>query len=103
MYAIVETGGKQYRVKVGDVVEIEKLDAEAGDVVTFDKVLMVGEGESAKVGTPVVAGATVEAEVTEQFRGKKLIVFKFRRRKDFRRRKGHRQNLTRVEIKAING
>lgn len=102
MYAIIQTGSKQYKVKTGDVLEVEKLDAEVGAKVVFDKVLAVG-GEDGKlnVGSPLVAGASVAAEVKDQFRGKKIIVFKMKRRKGYRRTQGHRQSLTRVEIGEI--
>ncbi len=102
MYAIIKTGGKQYTVKPGDFVEIEKLDAEVGAKVTFDEVLAVAkDGEALQVGTPLVAGAVVEAQVTDQFRGKKIVVFKMKRRKSYRRTMGHRQSLTRVQIGDI--
>lgn len=101
-YAIIETGGKQYRVAVGDRLAIEKLPVEAGSDVTFDRVLMVGGNGSANVGTPLVAGASVQARVEEQFRGEKIIVFKYKPKKRYRRRTGHRQSLTRVAITAIN-
>ena len=101
-YAIIETGGKQYRVSVGDTLSIEKLPVEPGSGVTFDRVLMVGGDGSAKVGTPLVAGATVEAQVADQYRGPKIVVFKYKPKKRYRRRTGHRQALTRVAITAIN-
>jgi large subunit ribosomal protein L21 len=101
-YAIIETGGKQYRVAVGDRLSIEKLPVEQGSGITFDRVLMVGGDGSPRVGTPVVAGATVQAEVEQQFRGPKIVVFKYRPKKRYRRRTGHRQALTRVAITAIN-
>lgn len=102
MYAIIKTGGKQYTVKTGDVVEIEKLETEIGGKVTFTEVLAIGEeGGKLNVGTPVVAGAVVEGTVKDQFRGKKLIVFKMKRRKSYRRTQGHRQSLTRIEIGEI--
>jgi large subunit ribosomal protein L21 len=103
MYAVIKTGGKQYRVAANDVLEIEKLDGEAGGTLEFADVLMVGEGESVKVGTPLVAGAKVTAELVAQTRGPKLIAFKKRRRKNSRRKKGHRQDLTRVRITDIIG
>ncbi len=104
MYAIIQTGSKQYKVKTGDLVEVEKLDGEVGSKVVFDKVLAVGEeGGKLNVGTPLVEGATVAAEVKDQFRGKKIIVFKMKRRKGYRRTQGHRQSLTRVEIGEIKG
>ncbi|MBR2509671.1 MAG: 50S ribosomal protein L21 [Lentisphaeria bacterium] len=103
MYAIMQSGGKQYTVKVGDFVELEKLEGEIGAKVTFDTVYAVGEeGGKLNVGTPVVAGAAVEGEIVDQFRGKKIIVFKMKRRKSYRRTQGHRQSLTRVKITAIN-
>jgi large subunit ribosomal protein L21 len=101
-YAIIETGGKQYRVAVGDTLSIEKLAIEPGAGITFDRVLMVGGDGSATVGTPLVAGATVQAQVAEQYRGPKIVVFKYKPKKRYRRRTGHRQSLTRVAITAIN-
>lgn len=103
MYAIMQSGGKQYTVKVGDFVELEKLEGEVGAKVVFDTVLAVGEeGGKLNVGTPVVAGAAVEGEIVDQFRGKKIVVFKMKRRKSYRRTQGHRQSLTRVKITAVN-
>lgn len=101
-YAIIETGGKQYRVAVGDTLSVEKLAVEPGSGVTFDRVLMVGGSGSTMVGTPLVAGATVQAEVAEQYRGQKIVVFKYKPKKRYRRRTGHRQALTRIAITAIN-
>ncbi len=101
MYAVIETGGKQYRVKEGDVLEIEKLAVEAGETVSIDKVLMVGAGEEVSFGTPYVEGAAVELEVQDQFRGKKVVAFKYKRRKQYSRTVGHRQSLTRVVVKSI--
>ncbi|MET1247488.1 MULTISPECIES: 50S ribosomal protein L21 [Sporolactobacillus] len=101
MYAIIETGGKQLKVEEGKSIVVEKLAAEAGDTVTFDKVLFVG-GESVKVGAPTVEGATVTAKVVEQGRDKKIIVFKFKKRKNYRRKQGHRQPFTKVVIEKIN-
>ena len=101
MYAIIKTGGKQYKVKTGDLVEVEKLDAEVGGKVTFSEV--GEEGGELNVGSPLVAGASVEAVVKDQFRGKKIVVFKMKRRKGYRRTRGHRQGLTRVEIGEIKG
>ncbi|MDD3155076.1 MAG: 50S ribosomal protein L21 [Victivallaceae bacterium] len=103
MYAIIKTGGKQYKVQTGDLVDIELLDAAVGDKVTFGEVLAVGEEGKLNVGTPLVAGATVDAEVTDLFRGKKLIAFKMKRRKGQRRTVGHRQNLMKVKIGEIKG
>lgn len=101
MYAIIETGGKQLKVEEGKSIVVEKLAAEAGDTVTFDKVLFVG-GETVKVGAPTVDGATVTAKVVEQGRDKKIIVFKFKKRKNYRRKQGHRQPFTKVIIEKIN-
>jgi large subunit ribosomal protein L21 len=101
-YAIIETGGKQYRVHVGDRLSVEKLPVDAGQDITFDRVLMVGGTGEAKVGAPLLEGATVAAQVEEQYRGPKIIVFKFKAKKRYRRRTGHRQSLTRVAITAIN-
>jgi large subunit ribosomal protein L21 len=103
MYAVIKTGGKQYRVAKDDVVTIERLPGEAGSKIEFDQVLMVGSGASVKVGTPTVAGAKVTAELVEQARGPKLIAFKKRRRKNSRRKKGHRQDLSTVRITSITG
>ncbi len=100
MFAVIKTGGKQYKVAANDVITIERLEAEAGDVVAFDQVLMLG-GDSVTVGTPTVAGATVAAEVVEQARGPKVISFKKRRRQNSKRKKGHRQDLTIVRITEI--
>jgi large subunit ribosomal protein L21 len=101
MYAVVKTGGKQYRVAANDVIQVERLDADAGDVVTFDDVLMVGGDGTVKIGNPRVDGAAVKAEVLEQAKGPKLIIFKKRRRKNSRRKAGHRQQLTVLRIKDI--
>lgn len=100
MYAVIKSGGKQYKVAKDQIVHIEKLDAAAGDSVTFDEVLMVG-GESLTVGSPLVEGATVTGTVLDQTRDDKIIVFKFKRRKDHRRTKGHRQHQTVVRITDI--
>ncbi|MEH7074198.1 50S ribosomal protein L21 [Neobacillus drentensis] len=101
MYAIIETGGKQLKVEEGQAIYIEKLDVEAGETVTFDKVLFVG-GENVKVGSPVVAGATVTAKVEKQGRQKKIIVFKYKAKKNNRKKQGHRQPYTKVIIEKIN-
>jgi large subunit ribosomal protein L21 len=101
MYAIIETGGKQVKVEAGQAIYIEKLDAEAGETVTFDKVLFVG-GESVKVGSPVVAGATVTAKVEKQGRQKKITVFKYKAKKNYHKKQGHRQPYTKVIIETIN-
>ena len=103
MYAVIETGGKQYRVSPDDVLTIERLQGDAEQTIEFADVLMVGEGDSVKVGSPTVAGAKVVAEVVEQTRGPKLIAFKKRRRKSSRRKRGHRQDLTKVKITEIVG
>jgi len=101
-YAIIETGGKQYRVSVGDVVSVEKLPVEDGSTITFDRVLLLGGDGETRVGTPTVAGATVEATVAETYRGEKLVIFKYKAKKRYRRKTGHRQSLTRLAITAIN-
>jgi large subunit ribosomal protein L21 len=100
MYAVIKTGGKQYRVVEGQKLRVEKLTGSAGDKVTFGEVLLVG-GDSPKVGRPLVAGASVAAEITAQDRGKKIVVFKFRRRKNYRRKNGHRQPYTELKITGI--
>lgn len=102
MHAIIETGGKQYKVAEGDTLFIEKLPVEAGEAVTFDKVLAVIDGENVTVGTPVVEGAKVDASVVKNGKGKKIIVFKYKPKKGYRLRQGHRQPYTKVEIKKIN-
>lgn len=102
MYAVIQTGGKQYKVAQGDRVRVEKLIGNVGDAVTFDKVLLVG-GETVKVGRPVVAGAKVEAKILAQDRDKKIVIFKFRRRKNYHRKSGHRQPYTALEITAVKG
>ena len=101
-HAIIETGGKQYRVAEGDIIYIEKLNAEAGDTVTFDKVLAVVDGDNCVFGTPVVEGATVTASVVKNGKGRKIRVFKMKPKKGYRRTKGHRQPYTKVQIGAIN-
>ena len=102
MYAVLATGGKQYRVAPGDTVEIEKLTAEAGQPVVFDQVLLVNHEGKVVVGTPTVAGARVVADVVEQTRGDKVVAFKLKRRKGYRKKIGHRQSLTVVKVKEIN-
>jgi large subunit ribosomal protein L21 len=101
-YAVIETGGKQYRVSVGDRVTVEKLPAEAGSSISLDRVLLLGGDGNTRVGTPVVDGATVEATVDDHFRGDKIVVFKYKPKKRYRRRQGHRQSLTHLTITAIN-
>ncbi len=102
MYAIIETGGKQIKVEEGQAIYVEKLGVEAGETVTFDKVLFVG-GENVKVGSPVVAGATVTAKVEKEGRAKKIIVFKYKAKKNQRKKQGHRQPYTKLVIEKING
>ena len=101
MYAIIKTGGKQYRVSEGDVLNIEKLDVEAGATVTFDEVVLVG-GEKTVIGAPFVSGATVVAEVEKQGKQKKVVTFKYKPKKHSHRKQGHRQPYTKVIIKEIN-
>ena len=101
MFAVIQTGGKQYRVAEGDRLRVEKLAGDVGAKVTFDKVLLVG-GASVKVGTPLVSGAKVLAEIVAQDRAKKIIVFKFRRRKNYRRKQGHRQPFTELKITGVS-
>ncbi len=103
MYAVIESGGKQHRVTEGEVLQLEKLDAATGDKVKFDKILMVGEGDSVKIGTPYVEGGQVTAEVLKQGRGDKVTIVKFNRRKNYRRKQGHRQMFTEVKITGIKG
>ena len=102
MYAVIETGGKQYRVKEGDVIVVEKLGAEAGEKVEFDKVLVMGEGADIQVGTPYV-GSKVYGTVVENGKGKKVVIFKYKAKKDYRKKQGHRQPYTMVEINSIGG
>ncbi len=100
MYAVVETGGKQYRVKEGDIINVEKIDAEIGNEVVLDKVLLVKKDDDLKVGTPYL-NAKVVCEVLDQFKGEKIIVFKYKRRKGYRRKRGHRQLYTKLKVKNI--
>ena len=102
MYAVIKTGGKQYRVAENDVLIIERLTGEAGGTIEFTEVLMLGEGSTVTVGKPMIAGAKVVAELVEQTRGPKVIAFKKRRRKNSRRKKGHRQDLSKVRITSIS-
>ena len=101
MYAVIQTGGKQYRVKSGEQVKVEMLPAEVGAAVSFDRVLMLGEGDGIKIGAPFVSGATVKATVVAQGRGEKVRIFKLRRRKHYQKSQGHRQNYTEVRIDDI--
>ena len=102
MYAVLETGGKQYRVVAGDKLEVERLETEAGKSFTFDRVLLVNNAGKLAVGAPTVTGATVTADVVEHIRGEKKITFKMKRRKGYHKTTGHRQELTVVQIKTIN-
>lgn len=101
MYAIIKTGGKQYKVAEGDTIFVEKLDAQVDDTYTFDTVLAIG-GEEVKVGNPVVEGATVSAKVVRQAKSKKIIVFKYKPKKTYRKKQGHRQPYTKLVIEKIN-
>ncbi len=102
MYAVIMTGGKQYRVSEGDVLRVEKLNAADGDAVDFDKVLMIADGDDIKVGAPYVAGGKVTATIRAQGRHKKIKIIKFRRRKHSRKQMGHRQSYTEVQITGIS-
>lgn len=102
-YAVIETGGKQYRVSEGDYLKVERLPNEAGSEITIDRVLMIGGDGSTRIGTPVVDGATVTATVDEHLRGEKIVVFKYKKRKNYRRKQGHRQSLTKLTITGISG
>ena len=103
MYAVIKTGGKQYRVQQGDVIFVEKIDAQADEAVTFDEVLLVSDGDASKIGTPVVEGAKVVGKVLAQVKSKKIVVYKYKAKKNERKKQGHRQPYTKVEITAING
>lgn len=102
MYAVIRAGGKQYRVQEGATIRVEKIEGDAGVAMEFNDVLLVAEGEAVKVGAPTVAGAKVTAEIVAQEKGEKLIVFKFRRRKGYRRKTGHRQPYTALKITGIH-
>ena len=102
MYAVIESGGKQHRVVEGETLKLEKIEVPTGESINFDKVLMVGEGESVKIGAPYVEGSSVTAEVIAQGRAKKVTIIKFNRRKHYRKRQGHRQWFTEVRITGIN-
>jgi large subunit ribosomal protein L21 len=101
MYAVVATGGKQYRVQEGDVLRVEKLNGAVGDEVAFDQVLLLGTGEDVRIGQPVLEGAVVKGKIVQQGKSKKILVFKYKRRKRYRRKQGHRQPYTAVKIDAI--
>ena len=102
MYAVIRTGGKQYRVAIGNQVEDEKLEGEIGATITLEDVLLVANGDTVQIGQPIVAGATVVAKITGQYKGTKVMVFRYRPKKRIRVRKGHRQFLTRLQIESIN-
>ncbi|MGN0802364.1 MAG: 50S ribosomal protein L21 [Candidatus Faecivicinus sp.] len=102
MYAVIKTGGKQYRVQQGDVIFVEKINSQADEAVTFDEVLLVGDGDQTKIGAPTVAGAKVEGKVLSQVKAKKIVVYKYKAKKNERKKQGHRQPYTKVEITAIN-
>ncbi len=103
MYAVIKTGGKQFQVSEGDVIQVEKLEGQPGDTVEFEEVLMLRTDSDVKIGTPIVEGAAVSATILDQTKGKKIIVYKFKRRKDYRRKQGHRQKYTKLRIDAIKG
>ena len=101
MYAVVKTGGKQYRVTAGEKLKIEQIPAEVGSEIVLDQILLVADGETVTVGTPLVSGAQIKAKVVSQGRGEKVRIFKMRRRKHYRKSQGHRQNYTEIEILGI--
>ncbi|OOB76926.1 MAG: 50S ribosomal protein L21 [Epulopiscium sp. Nuni2H_MBin003] len=101
MYAIIQTGGKQYKVEEGSIIKVEKLDVVAGDAISFDNVLAVSKDDTLTFGNPVINGAVVKAEVLEQGKEKKIIVFKYKPKKSYKRKKGHRQPFTRIKITSI--
>lgn len=103
MYAIFETGGKQYRVEEGDVVSVEKLGVAAGEKITFDKVLAVSKDDNLSVGSPFVNNASITASVVEEGKGKKIIVYKYKSKKGYHKKHGHRQPYTKIKIETING
>ena len=103
MYAVIKTGGKQYRVAAGEKIKVEQIPADVGAEVILDQVLLVGEGDSVRLGQPIVAGATVKATVVSHGRGEKVKIFKMRRRKHYQKHQGHRQNYTELSIDAIVG
>lgn len=102
MYAVIKTGGKQYRIQVGEKLKVEQLDAEKGSEFLIDQVLMIADGDKVSVGTPLIEGAKVSATVLEQGRHDKIRIFKMRRRKHYQKRQGHRQNYTEIEITGIS-
>jgi len=103
MYAVIKTGGKQYRVVAGEKIKVEQIPADVGAEISLDQVLMVGEGESVRIGAPLLDGVTVTAKVLNQGRHPKIRIFKMRRRKHYQKHQGHRQNFTELEISSING
>lgn len=102
MYAVIKTGGKQYRVQQGDVIFVEKIDSQADEAVTFEEVLLVNDGDQTRIGAPTVAGAKVEGKVLGQVKGQKIVVYKYKAKKNERKKQGHRQPYTKVEITAVN-
>ena len=103
MYAVIKTGGKQYRVAEGDEIKLEKLNGDIGDSVTFDQVLLTSDGEIVNVGTPFLEGSKVEGRILAQGKSRKIVVFKYKRRKGYRRKRGHRQVFTQVKIENVAG
>jgi len=103
MYAVIKTGGKQYKVAAGDYLKVEKLDGDVGSKVVIDKILMVADGDNVTIGSPLVAGAKVNATVLSHGKGEKVMIFKFHRRKHYRKTQGHRQSYTEIQIDDING
>jgi large subunit ribosomal protein L21 len=101
MYAVIKTGGKQYKVEKGSTLRVEKLDGDTGAKLTFEEVLLVADGDNVQIGAPMLSGAKVSAEIVAQEKGEKLIVFKFRRRKAYRRKNGHRQQYTAIKVTDI--
>ncbi|HJP52952.1 MAG: 50S ribosomal protein L21 [Pseudomonadales bacterium] len=103
MYAVIKSGGKQHRVEPGELLELEKLNVEAGETVDFEEVMLIGDGDDVKIGAPYVEGGKVTAEVIEHGRGDKINIIKMRRRKHYRRQAGHRQSYTKIKITEISG
>jgi len=101
MYAIVKTGGKQYKIHEGDIIRVEKIEGNIGNIVSFDQVLMFSDGENSSIGRPVLDNVAVKGHIVEQGKGKKIIVFKYKRRKRYRRKQGHRQQFTAIKIDQI--
>lgn len=103
MYALIQTGGKQYKVSEGTLLKVEKLAGEKGDTLVFDQILMIGDENGTKIGNPTVYGAKVTAEIVEQGKNKKVVVYKYKKRKNSRKKQGHRQPFTKVVVKSIEG